>query len=485
MNQLVDFESTSSNESLHENPSKTIQEPLMKETNEILPKRHFHPTKKDEIMVDDRTLIIWRVKRIQVISWSFEGEKSHLKNQRLLRNLTKNIKKTKKTRKLNVNCSKELGFTKKILREGLKTLPNLQRVDLNFDSSKFKYLNVENICHSLKNVASLKDIHLDFSNFDKELDLALDNMGVCLKRMLSLQNITLNCSSTKTTDFGIEPVCQSIKSFPNLKNLNFNFGVCIKMTNAPLLQLGYGLQTATSLQSLTLSFLSCFEITDIGVLRITENLKNLIFLENIALKFSNSDVSDASLDSLADAFKVLSSLKSISLCFQGCGNIVGTGLWNLSTSLMNHTRLTSLALDFKYCRNMVNADATLSKIGDSLRSIASLQNCILVFAACPGITDTGICGLNQGIKWHTTLRNLTLDFAYCPDITDAALYDMSDYLKTFMSLETVQICCRQAVGVTSKGASSVDESLKGRLQKLKEILLFFPEERARDRKIIH
>jgi len=469
------FESFENSEAFEGEITAEILESSQKENNqmknEILPKRHFNPIRKHKIEMDKRTLRRCLLKRIGADSLSFQD---HLNNKSSLRNLIKTIKTLKKI-KLNHRLYQSISNKSlTYIVEVLKNFPLLQSVNLTFAPCNVADLHVKNICHVFKNLTSLKDICLDFSNCGEGLDTTFKDAGACFKRIPSLKNITL-CSSSQISDFRNMLVGQRIKRFASLKSLNFNFGVCMKMTDAPLLQLGNRLHAATSLQSLDLSFGFCFGITDTGLLSITNSLKSLIFLENIALSFSGSNISDASLNSIADGFSVLNSLKSISLCFKACRKIIGTGLCNISTSLGNYTKLISLTLDFNCCKGIMNTDAKLSEIGNSLRTITSLQNCAINFGGCAGVTDTGICALIQGLKMHISLQNLTLDFTSCPDITDTALYHLSVCLKTCLSLEIIRIMLPQAKAVTSKGASSIAESLKRLPNKLKDYHLFFPE----------
>ena len=131
--------------------------------------------------------------------------------------------------------------------------------------------------------------------------------------------------------------------------------------------------------------------------------------------------------------KLQSSLKDLSLNFDGNKEIKKEFIYKLRDGIKVLTSLQHLSLDFRECSGISNEG--LIGLGDGMKVLTSLQHLSLHFSWCSGISNEGLIGLGDGMKVLTSLHHLSLYFSWCSDISNEGLIGLGDGMKVLTSLQ--------------------------------------------------
>jgi len=143
-----------------------------------------------------------------------------------------------------------------------------------------------------------------------------------------------------------------------------------------------------------------------GLTRSIKSMKRVLKID-ITDQYNRSLIFDQSLRYFCEDLKRSSSLRSINLSFQSCGNLTDVGLNNLGESLKRLSSLRSINLNFPNCEKIT--DYGLKKFEKGLRRLSSLRSINLNFQCCNNITDHGLNNLKEGLKRLSSLKSINLD----------------------------------------------------------------------------
>jgi len=282
---------------------------------------------------------------------------------------------------------------------------------------------------------------LSFDGCYKITDEGLKNLFERLKSLSCLQTLDLKLLTGLTSiDLGRKYLWKELKTPSSLKSIHLNWRLQ-SITDEALQNISKGLKRFKSLKSLSLKFQSCSDIIDQGLESLTEALKGLHSLESISLDFDESclGLTDQDLKRVNQALKKNKSLKSFSLWFMG----------SILQDDITDKGLGSLFQDFQSINSLEDiglflniceiTNEGLNSIAIDLKKMTCLRSIKLCFCNCPSITDTGIINLGEALKRISSLRNITVQLRHCYKITNEAREILYQDLLKLQSLESIDV----------------------------------------------
>ena len=217
----------------------------------------------------------------------------------------------------------------------------------------------------------------------------------------------LNSLSTKLETFNQKNKASGIKSYMSLDKIFASKPIHLMKTQAEVVFEGTG--------QLAVKYIASF-------------LTNFKKLTALKLVLNDEKATDKSLFSVASLINSLKPrFKELYLDFSGC-RITDEGLFALSDSIRDQTRLKQLQLIFKSSQKESKiTDHGIIALTDILKSCPKIEGIKFEFKNSSEITNVGLNAFLNNIKGIKTLKELVLNFEGC-QINDEALNHTSDFL---------------------------------------------------------
>ncbi|CAE7191994.1 unnamed protein product [Symbiodinium sp. KB8] len=235
---------------------------------------------------------------------------------------------------------------------------HLALVDLNFCMCPhITAKGMEDVAKCLP--AKLRTLRLNFKLCSGIGQGGVDALSNSLPAGLTSLHLNLACNSEIRS---LASLCRGIRSVQSLKFLDLDLSVVEYLSDKSLLALAEMLNDLCSLKHFLLLLKGCKSITDSGVVAILEGLPPVTLLK---LDFAFCNISDESIESLANRVKSMPDLCVMHISFHGCQNIseasVGQLVQVLPSSLKGaklNLCETPLPLTIqKHCRRLVTMRA--------------------------------------------------------------------------------------------------------------------------------
>jgi len=380
----------------------------------------------------------------------------------------------------------------------IKHLKTIEDLRLSFFECAINNENLKSFSDQLKEIASLKSIHLDFSACEDISDEGMRSLISALRHYKSLRDLRLNFANCK------EITDASLKYFKELvfrENISLDFSYCEDLSDEGFCSLGQFLEglidlrdlnlcfaytqitneglgylsnvlnkPLNSLLNLTLKFRSCKEIDDEGLVYLSKCMKRATLLKSVNLCFSSCNrIEDIGLEELGDAFGHLPNLTAIHLTFLACREITNVGLRNFSDKLKTITQLESICIESEDIE-----DVDLSSLSQSLKCLKSLKEVSFIFMGDSGINDNDLCYLSEGMLDFESLQILILNFWGSDQITDKGLKILCENLRKHSQLSTIALSFYRCDEITDTGINYVKDCLRDFVY-LNDVILVFYE----------
>ncbi|CAE7266599.1 FBL4 [Symbiodinium sp. CCMP2592] len=235
---------------------------------------------------------------------------------------------------------------------------NLATVDLNFCMCPHVTAKgMEDVAKCLP--AKLRTLRLNFKLCSGIGQGGVDALSNSLPAGLTSLHLNLACNSEIRS---LASLCRGIRSVQSLKFLDLDLSVVEYLSDKSLLALAEMLNDLCSLKHLLLSLKGCKSITDAGVVAIQEGLPRVTLLK---LDFAFCNISDESIESLANRMKSMPDLCVMHISFHGCQNISEASVGHLVQVLPSSLKGAKLNLCDtplpmtiqKHCRRLVTMRA--------------------------------------------------------------------------------------------------------------------------------
>ena len=341
---------------------------------------------------------------------------------------------------------------KKLCSDGLRHLPSLTALDLNFDQCwHITDIGVKSLSlDGLKHLTSLAALSLNFQwgNITNE---GVKKLSDGLKHLTSLTALTLNFEKCEEITSKGEEAIKSWLNKVKLRNITSNEKP-IELFRSKIYNFKRGKQNemlkekespngkAPNLASIkNLNLMNKGKtlyprLLEGGQVHYMENTKEVISLTDLTLDFAScKNITDEGVKSLcSDGFKYLTSVTALTLDFTLCENITDEGLKRLCCDGLKHlTSLKVLTLNFGGCFNITD-EGVRSLCFDGLKHLTSLTALNLNFERCWVITDVGVLSFcSDELMKLISLTALTLDFTECSRISSIGFSQLKMRLKYF------------------------------------------------------
>jgi len=121
----------------------------------------------------------------------------------------------------------------------------------------------------------------------------IKNIAQSLKRLVSLQIITLDFSNKALSASIISELAAALKKLKDPKSINLNFAGCTGITDLAIQKLASALRNLTSLRDIDLNFgenndagvLQVSRVKDTGMKKLAQALSKLLSLQSLTLDF--------------------------------------------------------------------------------------------------------------------------------------------------------------------------------------------------------
>jgi len=292
--------------------------------------------------------------------------------------------------------------------ENLAQIHNKEKIKkLSVDFLK-GFQQIQEFCSNIPGFTFLTWLELNFDSCQKMNDLAIKNIGVCLKGMSFLTTLDLNFSRCTISNAGLKDLSLQIKNLVLLQNLGLDFADCGGLTNAGFKEFAKCLKVFSVLGNLKLSIFNNKNIDENGIKVLSESLKSLVQLNDLQLNFGRTLFSSQGVVELLAGIKDLEFLSSLKLGLADCGLINEAGFVELTAGLGSFLQLECLDIDMEGCK-AVN-DTIIECFGGNLESVTALRTLNLNFYECMSMTSDSIKALNRYLKSLDVLENLKLKF---------------------------------------------------------------------------
>eukprot|EP00439_Symbiodinium_sp_Y106_P041870 s1964_g5.t1 len=236
-------------------------------------------------------------------------------------------------------------------------------IELSFCASRIDDAHMAALARSMhKNLAT---VDLNFCMCPHVTAKGMEDVAKCLPAKLRTLRLNFKlCSGIGQG--GVDALSNSlpagIRSVQSLKFLDLDLSVVEYLSDKSLLALAEMLNDLCSLKHLLLSLKGCKSITDSGVIAIQEGLPPVTLLK---LDFAFCNISDESIESLANRMKSMPDLCVMHISFHGCQNISEASVGHLVQVLPSSLKGAKLNLCEtplpmtiqKHCRRLVTMRA--------------------------------------------------------------------------------------------------------------------------------
>ena len=221
----------------------------------------------------------------------------------------------------------------------------------------------------LKNLTQLKTLNLGFSSSDMMTNQSLDEFSSILGTLCSLSSLRLTFTNALKTNNFVQAIASALKSLEKLTHLKFWLHECYS-DETQFQHLFLNLRFLKSLRFLDINTGWCQEITDNNLKSLGESFQELDLLQYFSFEsYSPSSITDQGGVVLAGRMKHLGSLRSLTLQLVGNTNLTEKTLDELAQSLKSLDSLYSVTLCFKESKKMINLD----KLFKTLKEMKNLS----------------------------------------------------------------------------------------------------------------
>lgn len=416
--------------------------------------------KKIPNLVQSKSLLLNRVKRTKqiVMKFSPEQEKNSKDAYRVINKITRS-NHIIKVLSLNIDVSnKKTNNDLSHLRNSLKRLKNLQKMDLHVAAYQITKTAFSLFMKGLGRLFSLKKISFTLSS-SPELATSIDLscMSRSLRKLVFLKDIDLDLSNFYwPIEGGLQKLLSIFNRLPRLEKIYQSLpSLCsdIKKETKESIQL----KRLAFFGKFFLNFGDCSHITASGIRSLAKVIKGLPNLQNLQLWFCDGQHLDTwALKYIWKMINGLPSLRVLDLYFSNWFGITDGVFDTMNETLKDLPLLQKLRLEFPHCKKIT--DNGILRVCQALKRCPSLKTLGVSFSGCHKITDHCVEHLVDCIKNMVQLRSIDLNLACCKGITDRTFSHMIKYLKTQSSLEEVNLCLEDT-NVTVEGACNYDREM--------------------------
>jgi len=299
------------------------------------------------------------------------------------------------------------------LGQALVRLNYLQAISLDFSTYRMTETGLEEFGEALQKIIRLTSLDLSFEWGMFELE----NLSQKLGTLTSLTDFSFKCENYSITDDRLQHLAKALQEMVRLESLKLNFKESPYIKEDGLQELGHSLQALTSLRVLNVDFGHCEKLTEKGIKSLCKSLESLVSLETIQLNFEKC-FGIAELETLGEALTTLVCLRNLTLNFEhirNCGRgVPDQGLHILGETLQKLISLESLQLKLDDWTGFGLYNETGQEgFSSGLETLTSLRSLSLNFRRCALAIDAGFDTIFVALEKLDLLENLELDFNSC------------------------------------------------------------------------
>jgi len=290
----------------------------------------------------------------------------------------------------------------------------------------------------LGQIACLVDLELDVSGCGNIVDRDVQNFGDGLGKGTNLLVLRMNMRSTGLSDDALCGLGAGLSKLTSLETLWLDISHCKGVGDDGLRGFAAGLGELENLLLLELYFVGC-SFGDVGMTMLGDGIGRLDGLRELRIQlFGLVRIGDRGLASFGNRLSKLSNLIAAELSLYRC-SVGDVGLQHLGRGLASMASLRKLHLDVRYC-SLIGSTASLWDFGQLLGQHSRLTTLELNFGGCGAITDDALHGFGYGLRQLANLAKVRLDFGDCPHVSDTGLRWVGGGLGRSLPLRELRLC---------------------------------------------
>jgi len=247
------------------------------------------------------------------------------------------------------------------LYEALENLRNTSRISIDFSNLDITEFKLESFGDYLAPIRNITQLYLNFSKCNLEaLHSGQDDM---------IKDLIIDLPEHHSNpDPGWKNFCECLTNKKDLRQLDLDFEEFEEVSKARFTILSQSLSKLRSLMKLTLNFKKWRgKIDDSGLTSLSESLPQLHDLTQLELNFAGcAEITDVGLIAMSQIFGTLRKLSHLILCFSNCDKITSNGLERLCESISQLSNLSLLSLNCSNCQEVTKKESIYEELKKKL-----------------------------------------------------------------------------------------------------------------------